>query len=1114
MQHLMIPIPHFRAVLAAAGTALPVDAPGAGEWTSIGLELGVDLLAVAAVMTLILYLRNLLHRRTLELRASEAQFRRLFEDAVEGIYENPATGGFRLANPAMARMLGYKSAEELMAIPPGQLAACYVSPTRRQEFFALLESQRDHVTDFESEVLRPDGTTLWISENVRAIRDANGQLLYVQGLVTDITARKRAELALRESEDRWRLAVDGMNAGIWEHNLVTGVDFFSDRSKEMLGFAPHELSSRREDWAPRIHPDDVNLSRIAMTEHVAGRRPFYHVEHRFRCTDGTYKWILSRGKALLNEAGEPVRVVGVHTDISESRHGERTLRESEKRYRRLFLAHPYPMWIYDRETLRFLAVNDAAVNFYGYTREEFERMTLQDIRPEEEREHFQAAVRTMQTGTNQLGVFTHRCKDGRLVRVEMTTLVFIDQGREQVLGIAKDLTEHERAQAALRESESRYRLLFENSHIGIVEYDYRTTIAWMEGLRRDGVTNLAEWAELHPAEMSSAMARLPAVGMNAAALRLVGAKTMDEVMANMPGIMSPSGWALRRESFLAAWGGRNESEGEVALVALDGSTRYVHSHWWVPIVDGQPYYERTPIALLDLTQAKAAEGELAAERERLAVTLSAMAEGVVTTDAEGSVRFINKAACVITGWTSSASTGRRLDEVCTLRHEKTGAVIKAPVAAALAAGRVVDLPPQTTLLRRIGGRVLVEGCCAPIRDADGKGVGVVLVLRDVTERSRLEAELQRASKLESVGILAGGIAHDFNNILAIVMGNLTLAQLDAGTSVAAQRWLKEAERGAFRARDLTQQLLTFAKGGDPVRTAVVLPEIVREAAKFALHGSTVRGEFEIADDLWAADVDGGQIGQVVQNLVINAMQAMKGGGSIRIALHNEELAADSVTPLAAGRYLRLSIADTGTGIRPELLPRIFEPYFTTKEQGSGLGLATVYSIIRKHQGHVSVESELGKGTTFHMWLPAAKQAPAAMETSRSPFTVMQGRILFMDDEEPIREMISVMLDRLGFTVKTVADGAELLREYAAARGGKEPYDLVMMDLTVPGAMGGREAMQELRKLDPGVKAIVSSGYSGDPVMANFREHGFCGIVPKPFRVNDLAKVLQAALAGK
>jgi PAS domain S-box-containing protein len=1114
MLHLTNPFSPLRPLLAA--TLVPPEVPehAAGGWSSLGMEIGVDILAVTAVIALILYLRSLLQRRTTELQASEAQFRRLFEDAVEGIYENPPSGGFRLANPAMARILGYSSAVELTSLPPGQVAACYVSPTRRAEFFALLEQQRDHVKDFESEVLRPDGSKIWISENVRAIRDANGQLLYVQGLVTDITARKKAELALRESEDRWRLAVLGINAGIWENNLVTGESFYSDRSKEILGFAAHELSHRREDWVPRIHPDDVHLGRIAMAEHIAGHKPFYHVEHRFRCKDGTYKWILSRGKALLNEAGEPVRVVGVHTDISESRHGERALRESEKRYRRLFLSHPYPMWIYDRESLRFLAVNDAAVTFYGYTREEFERMTLDQIRPETEVEYFRAMVQSMQPGSNQMGVFTHRCKDGRVARVEMTTLVFTDQGREQVLGIAKDQTEQERAQVALHESESRYRLLFENSHIGIIECDYRSTLEWMEGLRSQGVTDLAAWADEHPDEMLAAMQRLPMVGINAAALRLIGAGSIEELRNSRPDIMSPEAWALRRESFLAAWDGHNESEGEMALVALDGSRRHVHSHWWVPMVDGRPYYERTPIALIDLTQAKAAEGELAAERERLAVTLSAMAEGVVTTDAEGEVRFINKAACAITGWGSTASTGRRLDEVCTLRHEKTGAVIKAPVAAALAEGRVVDLPPQTTLLRRVGGRVLVEGCVAPIRDAEGKSIGAVLVLRDVTERSRLEAELQRASKLESVGILAGGIAHDFNNILAIVMGNLTLAQLDAGVSDVAQKWLKEAERGAFRARDLTQQLLTFAKGGDPVRTAVVLPEIVREAAKFALHGSTVRGEFEIADDLWAADVDSGQIGQVVQNLVINAMQAMKGGGSIRLALRNEELATDEVAPLAAGRYLRLSLADTGTGIRPEHLARIFEPYFTTKEQGSGLGLATVYSIIRKHQGHVSVESELGKGTTFHMWLPAAKHAPVATEASRSPFSMMQGRVLFMDDEEPIRQMIEVLLGRLGFSVKTVADGAQLVNEYATARDTGQPYDLVMMDLTVPGAMGGREAMQELRKLDPEVLAIVSSGYSGDPVMANFREHGFSGVVPKPFRVNDLAKVLQATLATR
>ena len=664
MKRLLLPFFGLLLVRPAAQAGPLPDPRDAGGWSSFGVEIGVDLLVVAGVLGLIFYLRNLLQRRTTELRASEEQFRQLFEAAVEGIYENPPGGGFRLANPAMAKILGYASAAELMALPPGQVAACYVSPTRRDEFFALLEGGRDHVTDFESEVRRRDGSTIWISENVRAVRDAAGKLRHVQGLVTDITARKRAEKALRESEDRWRLAVVGLNAGIWENNLVTGESFYSDRSKEMLGFAPDELSSRREDWVPRIHPDDVHLGRLAMAEHIAGRRPYYHVEHRFRCKDGTYKWILSRGKALLNEAGEAIRVVGVHTDIGESRHSERALRESETRYRRLFLAHPYPMWIYDRETLRFLAVNDAAIAFYGYSREEFERMTLHEIRPEEELDNFGLQVQSMRPGSNQLGVVTHRCKDGRLVRVEMTTLVFTDQGRDQVLGIAMDQTARERAQAALRESESRYRLLFENSHIGIIECDFRSTMEWMEGLRAAGVTDLGEWAGSHAGEMTAAMNRLPIVGMNAAALRLVGAKTVNEVTANLERVLSPAGWSLRRQSFFAAWQGHNEAEGEMALFALDGTTRHVHSHWWVPMVDGRQNFERTSIALLDLTQAKTAEIELAAERERLAVTLSAMAEGVVTTDADGQVRFINKAACVITGWTSAAAVGRRIGEVC------------------------------------------------------------------------------------------------------------------------------------------------------------------------------------------------------------------------------------------------------------------------------------------------------------------------------------------------------------------------------------------------------------------------------------------------------------------
>jgi nitrogen-specific signal transduction histidine kinase/CheY-like chemotaxis protein len=390
----------------------------------------------------------------------------------------------------------------------------------------------------------------------------------------------------------------------------------------------------------------------------------------------------------------------------------------------------------------------------------------------------------------------------------------------------------------------------------------------------------------------------------------------------------------------------------------------------------------------------------------------------------------------------------------------------------------------------------------------------VLVLRDVTERSRLEVELERASKLESVGILAGGIAHDFNNILAVIMGNLTLAQLDPATAgTPAVRWLQEAERAALRARDLTQQLLTFAKGGDPVRTAVRLPEVVREAAEFALHGSPVRAEFDLGEDLWAAEVDRSQISQVVQNLVINALQAMRDGGIVRLAVHNAELEEGQQPPLPAGRYLELAITDTGSGISADHLARIFEPYFTTKQQGSGLGLATVYSITRKHQGHVAVESELGRGTTFRLWLPAARHAPPAPAEGRSALEPLAGRVLFMDDEDPIRAMAEVLLGRLGLKVKTVPDGAALLREFTTARAAGLPYDVVIMDLTVPGAMGGREAMSELLKLDPAVRAIVSSGYSGDPVLANYRAHGFCGIVPKPYRLADLAAAVRNALAG-
>ncbi|HVU25112.1 MAG TPA: ATP-binding protein [Opitutus sp.] len=379
--------------------------------------------------------------------------------------------------------------------------------------------------------------------------------------------------------------------------------------------------------------------------------------------------------------------------------------------------------------------------------------------------------------------------------------------------------------------------------------------------------------------------------------------------------------------------------------------------------------------------------------------------------------------------------------------------------------------------------------------------------------ARVEAALARTSKLESLGVLAGGIAHDFNNLLTVITGNLSLAKLEERLSEEAKGCLMEGERAALRARDLTQQLLTFAKGGDPVRAATRLQDVVQEAVRFALHGSKVRSEFEIAPDLWAADVDRGQIGRVAHNIIINANQAMPQGGVIRIALRNEAV-GEGRAGLAPGRYVRLTFADSGAGISAENLARIFEPYFTTKKQGSGLGLATVYSIVKKHQGHVEAASVPGRGTTFDVWLPATTGESVVEQRERAPGATQPlkpGRALVMDDEAPIRLLASAVLRRMGFAVTAVEDGDRALIAYAAAREEGRPFDVVVLDLTVAGAMGGAEAMDKIRELDPDVRAVVSSGYSSDPIMANYRAHGFRGRAPKPYTAEEFSRVVSAVM---
>ncbi len=404
----------------------------------------------------------------------------------------------------------------------------------------------------------------------------------------------------------------------------------------------------------------------------------------------------------------------------------------------------------------------------------------------------------------------------------------------------------------------------------------------------------------------------------------------------------------------------------------------------------------------------------------------------------------------------------------------------------------------------------------PFRTTTGNVVGVI-VTRDITEQKRLEEERLRATKLESVGLLAGGIAHDFNNILTSVFANIGLAKMISAkhpspTAETMTDRLSAAEKACLRARDLTKQLLTFAKGGAPVKSATSIRSIITDTVEFALRGSRVRCSLQLDDDLWAAEVDEGQISQVLQNLIINADQAMPEGGSIQLAAHNNTVMASSSLPLKPGKYVMVSVSDQGIGIPNEHLSKIFDPYFTTKQKGSGLGLATTYSIMKRHEGHIAVSSSLGKGTTFTLYLPATSEAEISLEAGPSELVNGSGRILIMDDEVDIQDVLGKMLEHLGFEVDYANDGEQALSLFTQASENGTPYRATILDLTIPGGMGGQETLQKIRDKDSEAKVIVSSGYSNDPVMADSGKFGFSGFIVKPYNVVDLSKVLGQLLA--
>ncbi len=507
----------------------------------------------------------------------------------------------------------------------------------------------------------------------------------------------------------------------------------------------------------------------------------------------------------------------------------------------------------------------------------------------------------------------------------------------------------------------------------------------------------------------------------------------------------------------------------------------------------------------DITETKKAEEEM---KKFISVSDHA-AYGLGILNIDGTIEYINKYFAEIHGYTVEEVKGKhvnifhskeqlnQVDEVKNLLLEQ----------GSFQSMEILHIRKDGSVFPMLTNAVL-------IRDEQDNPKFIEITCIDITEHKRLEEELMKTRKLESIGILAGGIAHDFNNMLTAILGNISLAMLDLRPEHdSLMSVLKNAEKASLQARELSQQLLTFSRGGAPIRKTTSIEGLIRDSANFSLKGSNVKCEFKFDKKLFAVDIDKGQISQVVNNMVINAKQAMKTGGTITISCENMIVKRDCSIDLKAGKYIHISIADQGVGISRENLAKIYDPYFTTKPKGSGLGLATSYSIIKKHEGIIEVDSTENIGTTFHIYLPASKktsepnQKYVSVDKDENRVFTGKGTVLVMDDEELIRNIVGQLLVHLGYQVEFAADGTEAIDIYRSALEEGRKFDAVIMDLTIPGGMGGKETMEKLLVIDPDIKAIVSSGYSNDPVMSRYKDYGFSGIARKPFDIKEISEVL-------
>ncbi|MDD5673687.1 MAG: PAS domain S-box protein [Chitinivibrionales bacterium] len=755
----------------------------------------------------------------------------------------------------------------------------------------------------------------------------------------------------------------------------------------------------------------------------------------------------------------------------------------------------------------------------GYTREKLIGTSLYNLYANPgEREVIVDKIRTLgKISDYEIGL---KDADGTFLPCSITSRLIVGRSGapEKICGILRVITERKRIEKALAESESLYRTLVEQSPISIAR------------VGRDGKFVFVNkqflcWAGLLPEQV---------IGQG------------PEIFT---GLMTPEMF----QTMTNAVGGTLMT-GEKTECELMFNTNHGGRLWIMQLAYPWRGADGAPLGIeiqgYDITKRKQAEEILKESSETFSRIFNlGPLISVITTLAEGRFIEVNDAFVKITGYGREEIIGKSSSNLKMIPPEvrekanrnllkngfsitesgvrlksgevRTGLFYARPIMLQGEACQlqtvidITDLKKGQEALRQSNRELEMR---VRERTAELSRINAELQ-KEIEERKRAEEQrriaeeqLQHSQRMESLGVLAGGIAHDFNNLLAGIFGTISLAKLNAPAHSETAELLDQTLALFSRAKDLTQQLLTFSKGGHPLKKVQFLDPVLRDTVKFAMSGSDIAVDFRIGDGLWPCDIDENQIGQVIENIIINARQAMPTGGTISITGENISLGEPLPTALKNGAYVKVAIRDAGSGIAPEHLAHIFDPFFTTKQKGSGLGLATAYSIIKKHGGLLGVDSALGKGALFYFYIPAVPGfEPPELAEIASPAPA-HGAILIMDDENYIRMLMEKTLGRAGYAITTVADGRAAVEVYKNALHEGRPFDLAVLDLTVPGGMGGQKTLEELLRVNPHVKALAASGYSKDPVMADPGAFGFCGRLIKPFTIGELTAALQKALA--